>query len=72
VLTQTPFDLSVLAAIETLSRTNDIPGTAVLVLLALFLFGGYVIRPFALTLIIGFRLGTYASSYIFMNWASPV
>ena len=36
MLTQTPFDLSVLAAIETLSRTNDIPGTAVSVLLVLF------------------------------------
>jgi preprotein translocase subunit SecF len=57
VLTQMPFDLSALAASETLSRTNDIPGTGVLVLLALFLFGGYVIRPFALTLIIGFASG---------------
>jgi len=107
VLTQMPFDLSVLAAIltvvgysvhdtiivsdrirenmrklrrellaviinrsinETLSRTIITSGTAVLVLLALFSFGGYVIRPFAFTLIIGFITGTYSSIYI----AAPV
>jgi preprotein translocase subunit SecF len=107
VLTQMPFDLSVLAAIltvvgysvhdtiivsdrirenmrksrreslaevmnrsinETLSRTIITSGTAVLVLLALFTFGGYVIRPFAFTLIIGFITGTYSSIYI----AAPV
>jgi preprotein translocase subunit SecF len=107
VLTQMPFDLSVLAAIltvvgysvhdtiivsdrirenmrksrreslaevmnrsinETLSRTIITSGTAVLVLLALFIFGGYVIRPFAFTLIIGFITGTYSSIYI----AAPV
>ncbi|HJY83051.1 MAG TPA: protein translocase subunit SecF [Candidatus Binatia bacterium] len=107
VLTQLPFDLSVLAAIltvvgysvhdtiivsdrirenmrkfrreslavimnrsinETLSRTIITSGTAVLVLLALFTFGGYVIRPFAFTLIIGFITGTYSSIYI----AAPV
>jgi preprotein translocase subunit SecF len=107
VLSQMPFDLSVLAAIltvvgysvhdtiivsdrirenmrkarreglagiinrsinETLSRTIITSGTAVLVLLALFLFGGYVIRPFAFTLIIGFITGTYSSIYI----AAPV
>jgi len=107
ILTQMPFDLSVLAAIltvvgysvhdtiivsdrirenmrksrrevlaviinrsinETLSRTIITSGTAILVLLALFIFGGYVIRPFAFTLIIGFITGTYSSIYI----AAPV
>jgi preprotein translocase subunit SecF len=53
---------------ETLSRTIITSGTAVLVLLALFAFGGYVIRPFAFTLIIGFITGTYSSIYI----AAPV
>jgi preprotein translocase subunit SecF len=53
---------------ETLSRTIITSGTAVLVLLALFAFGGYVIRPFAFTLIVGFLTGTYSSIYI----AAPV
>lgn len=107
VLTQMPFDLSVLAAIltvvgysvhdtiivsdrirenrskfrrellaviinrsinETLGRTIITSGTAILVLVALFSFGGYVIRPFAFTLIVGFITGTYSSIYI----AAPV
>jgi preprotein translocase subunit SecF len=107
ILTQMPFDLSVLAAVltvvgysvhdtiivsdrirenmrkfrreslavtinrsinETLSRTIITSGTAVLVLVALFVFGGRVIRPFAFTLIIGFITGTYSSIYI----AAPV
>ncbi len=53
---------------ETLSRTIITLGIAVLVLLALFSFGGHVIRPFAFTLIIGFITGTYSSIYI----AAPV
>ncbi|HKA55986.1 MAG TPA: protein translocase subunit SecF [Candidatus Binatia bacterium] len=107
ILTQMPFDLSVLAAVltvvgysvhdtiivsdrirenmrksrreslaviinrsinETLSRTIITSGTAVLVLVALVVFGGRVIRPFAFTLIIGFITGTYSSIYI----AAPV
>lgn len=53
---------------ETLSRTIITSGTAILVLIALFVFGGHVIRPFAFTLIIGFITGTYSSVYI----AAPV
>jgi preprotein translocase subunit SecF len=53
---------------ETLSRTIITSGTALLVLFALFTFGGYVIRPFAFTLIVGFITGTYSSIYI----ATPV
>ncbi len=53
---------------ETLSRTIITSGTALLVLLALFVFGGHVIRPFAFTLIVGFITGTYSSVYI----AAPV
>jgi len=107
VLTQTPFDLSVLAALltvigfsindtiiisdrvrenlrkfrqeslasiinrsinETLSRTIITSGTALIVLMALFLFGGHVIRPFAFTLIVGFISGVYSTIYI----AAPV
>jgi preprotein translocase subunit SecF len=53
---------------ETLSRTIITSGTALLVLFALFLIGGHVIRPFAFTLIVGFITGTYSSIYI----AAPV
>lgn len=107
VLTQMPFDLSVLAALltvvgysindtiivsdrirenlrklrheplaliinrslnETLSRTLITSGTALLVLIALFVFGGHVIRPLAFTLIVGFLTGVYSSIYI----AAPI
>lgn len=107
ILTQTPFDLTVLAALltvvgfsvhdtiivsdrvrenlrkirranlaevinrsinETLSRTVITSGTALMVLIALYVIGGHVIRPFALTMIVGFITGTYSSVYI----AAPV
>jgi len=53
---------------ETLSRTVLTTGTAILVVLSLFLFGGNVIRGFAFTLLVGFIVGTYSSIYI----ASPI
>lgn len=53
---------------ETLSRTIITTGTAVLVILALFFLGGEVIHGFALTLLVGFTIGTYSSIYV----ASPV
>lgn len=53
---------------ETLSRTIITSGTALMVLIALFLFGGHVIRPFAFTLIVGFISGVYSTIYI----AAPV
>lgn len=53
---------------ETLSRTILTTGTAILVLLALFVFGGKTLQPFAFTLIVGFITGTYSSIYI----AAPV
>lgn len=107
ILTQTPFDLTVLAAMltvvgfsvhdtiivsdrvrenlrkirrsnlaevinrsinETLSRTVITSGTALMVLLALYVIGGHVICPFAFTMIVGFITGTYSSVYI----AAPV
>lgn len=107
ILTQTPFDLTVLAAMltvigfsvhdtiiisdrvrenlrkfrrsnlaeiinrsinETLSRTVITSGTALIVLITLYVIGGHVIRPFALTMIVGFITGTYSSVYI----AAPV
>ncbi len=53
---------------ETLSRTILTTGTALLVLVALFVLGGGVIHGFAYTLIVGFTIGTYSSIFI----ASPV
>lgn len=53
---------------ETLSRTILTTGTALLVLLALYLLGGAVIRPFAFALLVGFVSGVYSTIFI----ASPV
>jgi preprotein translocase subunit SecF len=49
---------------ETLARTLMTSLTTLLVLVALFLFGGEVINAFALTLIVGVLVGTYSSIYV--------
>ncbi len=48
---------------QTLSRTILTSGTTLLALLALYIFGGEVIRGFALTMLIGVVVGTYSSIY---------
>ena len=53
---------------ETLSRTIITTGTAIMVLIALFVLGGGVIRPFAFALLVGFFSGVYSTIFI----ASPV
>jgi preprotein translocase subunit SecF len=53
---------------ECLSRTILTTGTTLLVLVALFVLGGAVIRPFAFTLLVGFISGVYSTIFI----ASPV
>jgi preprotein translocase subunit SecF len=53
---------------ETISRTVITSLTTLLVVLALVIFGGEVIKDFALTLMIGIFVGTYSSIFI----ASPV
>ena len=53
---------------ETLPRTVLTSGTTLMTLLALFIFGGSVIRPFAMVLILGVLIGTYSSIFV----ASPV
>jgi preprotein translocase subunit SecF len=53
---------------ETLSRTIITVSTAIMVLVALYLLGGAVIRPFAFALLVGFFSGVYSTIYI----ASPV
>lgn len=53
---------------QTLARTLMTSLTTLLVVIALFLFGGEVIHDFAFALIVGILVGTYSSIYI----ASPV
>ncbi len=53
---------------ETLSRTILTSGTTMLVVIALFIFGGGVIHNFAFALLIGILVGTYSSIFV----ASPV
>ncbi len=53
---------------ETLSRTTQTSLTTMLALLALFFFGGEVIRSFVAAMIFGVAIGTYSSIYI----AAPV
>ncbi len=49
---------------QTLSRTVITSFTTLMVLLALFLFGGKIINGFALALIIGVIVGTYSSIFV--------
>lgn len=49
---------------ETLSRTLMTSTTTLLVLAALFIFGGEIIHGFAFTLIVGVLIGTYSSIYV--------
>ena len=53
---------------ETLSRTILTTTTALMVLLALYILGGEVIKPFAFALLVGFISGVYSTIFI----ASPV
>ncbi len=53
---------------ETLSRTIVTSGTTLMVVIVLYVFGGEVIKDFALALICGIGVGTYSSIFI----ASPV
>ena len=56
------------AIFETMRRSINTSVTTILVCLALFLFGGITIKPFALILLIGFLSGTYSSIFI----AAPI
>ena len=57
-------DLINLSLNQTLSRTVITSLTTLLVLFALFFFGGEAVRGFSLGLIIGVLIGTYSSLYI--------
>jgi len=49
---------------QTLSRTLMTSFTTILVLLALFMFGGELIHAFATALLVGIFIGTYSSIYV--------
>ncbi len=49
---------------STLSRTINTGGTTLVVLLAIALFGGEVIRGFSVALIVGVVIGTYSSLFV--------
>lgn len=53
---------------STLARTINTSGTTLLVLLAIFIFGGEIIRGFTFALLVGVVVGTYSSLFT----ASPI
>ena len=53
---------------STLARTVNTSGTTFVVLLAIFLFGGEVIRGFIFALMFGVVIGTYSSAFV----ATPI
>jgi len=64
----TPVEVFNFSLNQTLSRTIMTSLTTLLVLIALFIFGGETIHSFATALIIGVLIGTYSSLFV----ASPV
>ncbi len=62
------FDLTNISINETLSRTIITSATTLLALLAIFFFGGEILKGFSLAMILGVIFGTYSSIYI----ANPI
>lgn len=60
----TPTEVMNLSINQTLSRTIMTSGLTLLVVVALFIFGGEMLHGFSLALIIGIVVGTYSSIYI--------
>ncbi|MET4693968.1 protein translocase subunit SecF [Endozoicomonas lisbonensis] len=63
----TPEEIINVSLTQTLGRTLATSGTTLMVLMALFLFGGEMINGFATMLIAGVLVGTYSSIYIASN-----
>lgn len=61
---RTPIEVVNTSVNETLSRTLMTSMTTLLVLSALFIFGGEIIHSFAFTLIVGVLVGTYSSIFV--------
>jgi len=62
-----PVELINISITQTFSRTIITSLTTLLVLLALFIFGGEMIHGFATALIVGVVIGTYSSVYVAAN-----
>ena len=62
-----PIDMVDLSLNQTLGRTIVTSLTTLLVLFALFIYGGELIRGFSLALILGVLIGTYSSIYVVAN-----
>ena len=62
-----PKDMIDLSLNQTLGRTVVTSFTTLLVLFALFIFGGEMIKGFSLALILGVIVGTYSSIYVVAN-----
>lgn len=60
----TPTEIMNLSINQTLSRTIMTSGLTLLVVVALFIFGGEMMHGFSLALIIGIVIGTYSSIYV--------
>ncbi len=61
---ETPEEIINISLNQTLSRTLMTSITTLLVLIALFVFGGEIIHGFAFALIVGVVIGTYSSIYV--------
>jgi preprotein translocase subunit SecF len=62
-----PREMIDLSLNQTLGRTIITSLTTLLVLFALFIFGGEMIKGFSLALILGVLVGTYSSIYVVAN-----
>jgi preprotein translocase subunit SecF len=62
-----PMQMIDLSLNQTLGRTVVTSLTTLLVLFALFIFGGEMIKGFSLALILGVMVGTYSSIYVVAN-----
>ena len=62
-----PREMIDLSLNQTLGRTIVTSFTTLLVLFALFIFGGEMIKGFSLALILGVLIGTYSSIYVVAN-----
>lgn len=60
----TPTEVVNVSLSQTLGRTLMTSGTTILVLVALFLFGGDLIHNFSTALLVGIGVGTYSSIYV--------
>lgn len=60
----TPVEVTNVAVNQMLSRTIMTSVTTLVVLMALFIFGGEIIHGFASALIVGVVVGTYSSTYV--------